>query len=261
MLTTDECEKIIENCIAFDLLPSKTNRKTQSQRDKVSKFKKLLKNTSNDSIRILSSLVIKMITGQRSLSKDLQIKNEEQYRAIISDINYSDMSSEDICVDFYNQICHYKQKWKKAQEELYNQRVEYERIIELKKERINDLNNKNNHLTSLNSDLNLQNDHLRDSLLKYDSDDDECEDYRLDYDKMNISDNLQKDINTLQEQLREKEYEISILKGRLETNDIKCESEEEDQTAEEAKAFFAQLEAQNNQKRMENRKKFGIAYN
>lgn len=256
MLTTDECEKIIDNCVAYDLLPEK--RHTGAERNKVSKFKNLLKNTSNDSIRILSSLVLKMITGQRSLSNDHQIKNEEQYREITSDITYCDMTTEDICVSLYNNVCHHRDLRKKAQEDLYNQRVEYERIIKNKKEMITDYNTKNNKLTTLNNDLQLHNDHLRDLLMKYDSDESDCEDYGVNYDKMNDMNNLQQVIHSLQEKLQEKEYEISKLKGQLNTIDIKCESEEEDHADEKATAFFSQKEAEWNQKKMANRKKFGM---
>lgn len=257
MLTTDECEKIIDNCVAFDLLPAK--RQSASERNKVSKFKKLLKTTNNDSIRILSELVIKLIQGQRSNSEDLDIKNLEQYRAIVTDISYCDMSTEDICVNLYETSKHYIDQRKKAQEDLYNQRVEYERIIKVKEQMISEFNSKMNQLTSRYTEVCLHRDQLRDKFLEMDSDDSDYEEEpKVDYNKMNESNNLQQVINSLQDQLEEKDYQINMLKGQLETNDIKCESEEEDNADKEAEAFFAQKAAENEQKRLARRKKFGM---
>ena len=256
MLTTDECEKIIENCYAFDLLPVK--RTTQAQRDKVSKFKKTIKDGKNDTIRILTSVALKMITGQRAQSDNLDIKNAEQYREIINDINYCDMATEDICVSFYNQSCHFREQRKKAQEDLYNQREELNEIIENQKYKIKEsiINNTVN-LNTIET-LEKTNETLRDKLLQYDSDNEE-EQEELNYDNMDQNDNLHQIINSLKEELDEAKYQNSMLKGQLETNEIvDYQSEEEDTANEEAQAIFDNAAKRNEEKRLANRKKHGL---
>ena len=259
---TNEAEKIIEYCVSFDLLPSK--RETSADRNKVSNFKSKLKLGKNENTNILISLIMKLIKGQRTYSPET--KNEEEYRQIINDLNYIDMSPDDICVNIYRSFVIQREQRNQAVEDLYNQRIEYERIIENKKQMIKECNTKINELNKLNNDLNLQNDHLRDKILSYDSDSDSAPlgevaaaADKVDYNKMDDINNLQLVINSLQEKLEDKDYEINILKGKLNTCDIKCSSEEEeDMIAEEAKSFFSNLEKQNEEKRLANRKKFGM---
>jgi hypothetical protein len=259
---TNEAEKIIEYCVSFNLLPDKKNRASHKNSQKVSNFKSKLKLGKNENTNILISLIMKLIKGQRTYSPET--KNEEEYKQIVNDLNYIDMSPDDICVNIYRSFVIQREQRNQAVEDLYNQRIEYERIIENKKQMIKDYNTKINELNKLNNDLNLQNDHLRDKILSYDSDSDSADEVaaaadKVDYNKMDDINNLQLVINSLQEKLEDKDYEINILKGKLNTCDIKCSSEEEeDMIAEEAKSFFSNLEKQNEEKRLANRKKFGM---
>ena len=255
MLTTDESELVIKNCVAFNLLPEK--RQSASERNKVSKFKKLLKTTSNDSIKILASLVLIIVKGQRSQTKDLEIQYAEEYRTIASDTSYCEMTTEDICVNLWRQSRYYLKEKKNICEDLYNQRVEYERIIKDKEDKINDYKYRINQLQTSNRDLNLKNDNLLDRRMKYDSDN-ESDEEEMNYDKMNDDTNLNEIINDLENQLEEANYQNKILKGQLETADIKCESEEEDTACEEAKQEFDNLAKANEASRLANRKKFGM---
>ncbi len=254
MLTTDESELVIKNCVAFNLLPEK--RQSAAERNKVSKFKKLLKTTSNDSIKILASLVLIIIKGQRSNTKDLEIQYAEEYRTIASDTNYCEMKTEDICVNLWRQSQYYLKEKKNICEDLYNQRIEYERIIKDKEDKIKEFKYQINQLETLNRDLNLKNLDLVDRLLKYDSD--ESDEEEMNYDKMNDDTNLNEIINDLENKLEEANYQNKILKGQLETVDIKCETEEEDTACEEAKQEFDNLAKANEAKRLANRKKFGM---
>ena len=258
---TNEAEKIIEYCVSFNLLPDKKNRASHKNSQKVSNFKSKLKLGKNENTNILISLIMKLIKGQRTYSPET--KNEEEYKQIVNDLNYIDMSPDDICVNIYRSFVIQREQRNQAVEDLYNQRIEYERIIENKKQMIKECNTKINELNKLNNDLNLQNDHLRDKILSYDSDSDSADEVaaadKVDYNKMDDINNLQLVINSLQEKLEDKDYEINILKGKLNTCDIKCSSEEEeDMIAEEAKSFFSNLEKQNEEKRLANRKKFGM---
>lgn len=257
MLTTDESELVIKNCVAFNLLPEK--RQSASERNKVSKFKKLLKTTSNDSIKILSSLVLSLIRGERSsqMTKDKEIQYAEEYRTIVSDTNYCEMTTEDICVNLWRQSQYYLKEKKNVCEDLYNQRIEYERIIKDKQDKINDYNNQINQLNIINKDLNIKSEHLIDRLLKYDSDEEDY-DYGLDYDKMNNNTNLNEIISDLQNKLEEANYQNKILKGQIETADIKYESDEDDTSNEEAKLLLDNLAKINEAKRLANRKKHGM---
>lgn len=255
MLSTDEAELVIKNCIAFNLVPEK--RQTAADRNKVSKFKKLLKTSNNDSINILSSLVLELIKGTRSQTDDINIIQKEEYRAIIQDVNYCNLSNEDICVSLWRQLTHHLSEKKRVLEDIHNERIEYERIIQNKSEKIAELNNEINRLTSLNNHLDKKNDHLLNKLLDYDSDtsDEEC---GIDYDAMNNKTLLEKTISDLKFQLEDKDFQIEKLKGMIETNDIVIEEEEEDDVNEDAKAYFAMLEKQNEAKRLANRKKFDL---
>jgi hypothetical protein len=266
---TNEAEKIIEYCVSFNLLPDKKNRASHKNSQKVSNFKSKLKLGKNENTNILISLIMKLIKGQRTYSPET--KNEEEYKQIVNDLNYIDMSPDDICVNIYRSFVIQREQRNQAVEDLYNQRIEYERIIENKKQMIKDCNTKINELNKLNNDLHLQNDYLRDKILSYDSDSDSAPlgevaaaifaatADKVDYNKMDDINNLQAVINSLQEKLEDKDYEINILKGKLNTCDIKCSSEEEeDKVAEEAKLFFSNLEKQNEEKRLANRKKFGM---
>jgi len=255
MLSTDEAELVIKNCIAFNLVPEK--RQTAAERNKVSKFKKLLKTSNNDSINILSSLVLELIKGNRSETEDIDIIHQEEYRAIIQDVNYCNMSNEDICVSLWRQLTHHLSEKKTVLEDVYNERIEYERIILNKSEKIAELNNEINRLTSLNNHLDKKNEHLVNKLLDYDSDtsDEEC---GIDYDAMNNKTLLEKTISDLKFQLEDKDFQIEKLKGMMETNDIVIEEEEDDDVNQDAKAYFAMLEKQNEAKRLANRKKFDM---
>lgn len=258
MLSTDEAELVIKNCIAFNLVPEK--RQTAADRNKVSKFKKLLKTSNNDSINILSSLVLELIKGTRSQTDDINIIQKEEYRAIIQDVNYCNLSNEDICVSLWRQLTHHLSEKKRVLEDIHNERIEYERIIQNKSEKIAELNNEINRLTSLNNHLDKKNDHLLNKLLDYDSDtsDEEC---GIDYDAMNNKTLLEKTISDLKFQLEDKDFQIEKLKGMIDiynSNDIVIEEEEEDDVNEDAKAYFAMLEKQNEAKRLANRKKFDL---
>ena len=264
MLSTDEAELVIKNCIAFNLVPEK--RQTAADRNKVSKFKKLLKTSNNDSINILSSLVLELIKGNRSETEDINIIHQEEYRSIIQDVNYCNMSNEDICVSLWRQLTHHLSEKKRVLEDVHNERIEYERIIQNKSEKITESNNEINRLTSLNNNLDKKNEHLVNKLLDYDSDtsDEECA-LGVDYDAMNNKTLLEKTISDLKFQLEDKDFQIEKLKGMMDTNDIAhwvdCPSEEEDhaeQVNQDAKAYFAMLEKQNEAKRLANRKKFDM---
>tara|TARA_R100001244_G_scaffold107591_2_gene79715 strand:+ start:92 stop:841 length:750 start_codon:yes stop_codon:yes gene_type:complete len=240
----DTADLIVDACVKYDLLPAK--RKTQQVRDLVAGFRKKIKNNKQFNSQVMIDLCLSLIKDKSRLNDTIETNYAQEFKDIVNSEGFLTMSIEDICVCLSNQKVRFLAERKTAVEDLYNEREESKRIIEMKNKRLEELSKEN---TQLKRDLMVSEETRKnqfDKLLEYDSD---CEEDT--YQKGDIY-----GVPLIQHtDLVEEEEEEEPIKY-----DSPDQSEEEeeinDKAAEEAKLFFKKLEAENEEKRIANRKRF-----
>tara|TARA_R110000851_G_scaffold1545_3_gene5710 strand:+ start:2787 stop:3497 length:711 start_codon:yes stop_codon:yes gene_type:complete len=229
---------IVDTCVKYDLLPAK--RITAAERNKVSKFKKDLMNSNQSNKKIIIDLCLALIKDKSKLNDNIETNYKQEFKDIVNSECYLNTSIEDICVNLSNRSQNAEQNRKKAVEDLFIEREENKRILELKTKRLEELSKEN---ILLKGDLAVSEETRKnqfDKLMEYDSD---CEEDT--YIKKDLYDNVPV--------IHYEEPEEPI---KYDTPDQSEEEEVNDQSAEEAKLWIEKLAAENEAKREANRKRF-----
>tara|TARA_R110000803_G_scaffold145811_1_gene211581 strand:+ start:723 stop:1448 length:726 start_codon:yes stop_codon:yes gene_type:complete len=239
----DNAKLIVDTCVKYELLPAK--RTTPADRNKVSKFKKDLMNSNQPNKQVLIDLCLSLIKDKSQLNDNIETNYNQEFKDIVNSECYLGMTVEDICVSLWRQSDFHIQERKKALEDLYNQKVEYERIIKNKNDMITEHNYQNNKLTKLNKHLDEKNDFLINKLEKYDTDsEEEIDIYEVPLNQMILDE--------------EEEEPIKYDTPEQSEEHAEQQGEEEINTNAEAKAIFDMAEKQHEEKKLQNRKKYGI---
>ena len=138
-------DKIRRALQRFDLIPSK--RRTKLEQNRYTRIGKFIDTAKCENSLLLMKLCIKLIEDKNTICEEVSEDLDPMFVKIFNDYNKEEpMTREEIIVSLHQSVRSHSADRSKACEEKYNQRLEFEELIQEKNNRIKELTNELNDL-------------------------------------------------------------------------------------------------------------------
>jgi len=162
-------DKIRRALQRFDLIPSK--RKTKAEQNRYNKIGTFIDTAKCTNSLLILKLCIKLIEDKNTICEEVSEDLDPMFVKIFNDYNKEEpMTREEIIISLHQSVRAHSADRSKVCEEKYNQRLEFEELIQEKNNRIKELTNELNDMTFKYN----KSEQLRMEMIdKYDSDSEE----------------------------------------------------------------------------------------